>query len=540
MRVIPDVLLKTTRDAEKRVFNALKSVDWGNDWCAYHSLNCSEHAYKRWAEIDFLILGPECALVLEVKGGAVSYQDGIWTWGESRSAEGPFKQAASAMFGLQKKILIEKYNFAPAIRDTMCFGFGVVFPHVAWNFDSPEMPREIVADLHAFQGGVGFEKYLRRLKAYWLSKASRAVPLTTPELRELRAKLRPDIDVYPPYSVNVGMALDEICSLTDEQYSLLDVIDGNDRIAVTGGAGTGKTFLMMQCARRERALGRRVLVVVDSPILAAHLGRLDASPGITFATIDRLDGLGPFEVLLVDEGQDILDLESLSALGEVLPGGLDFGRWRWFMDENNQSHVSGRYQESAYEFLMSGLVSGPPVRVSLQKNVRTTRNVAERIQEWTGADIGIAQFSGYGEPPELVIVEDEGELVQKVEEVLGRLLDEVNPSDIGLVVADELNVEWIAKLAVRLKKRLVPLGVETICSDLRNMILWGSPAKFKGLEKPVIVAVGFSGEAFVADRVSELYVALSRCNYGLWLFVDSGLRQALAANEAQFGQLDRG
>jgi hypothetical protein len=73
--MIPNVLLGNPPSAERRVFEALEKLDLDVRWQAFHSLNCSEHAYKRWSEIDFLIVGPPGLFVLEVKGGRVSVHD---------------------------------------------------------------------------------------------------------------------------------------------------------------------------------------------------------------------------------------------------------------------------------------------------------------------------------------------------------------------------------------------------------------------------------------------------------------------------------
>jgi hypothetical protein len=110
--MVPDVLLGSPPTAEKRVFQALSAANLGSSWQAFHSLNCSEHRYKRWSEIDFLIVGPAGLLVLEVKGGRVSVHGGIWTftdrWGrEHRRAEGPFRQAA------QRRIQVTVTEEAP-------------------------------------------------------------------------------------------------------------------------------------------------------------------------------------------------------------------------------------------------------------------------------------------------------------------------------------------------------------------------------------------------------------------------------------------
>ena len=73
MKVCPDILHSRakTSPAECKVFDLLIKVELGPDWCAFHSLNCSEHEYKRWSELDFVLAGPDGVFVLEVKGGRI-------------------------------------------------------------------------------------------------------------------------------------------------------------------------------------------------------------------------------------------------------------------------------------------------------------------------------------------------------------------------------------------------------------------------------------------------------------------------------------
>jgi hypothetical protein len=203
------------------------------------------------------------------------------------------------------------------------------------------------------------------------------------------------------------------------------------------------------------------------------------------------------------------------------------------MDENNQSRVSGRYEQAARDYLVSGLSTGEPFVAALQRNVRTTRDIAERVHHWTGADIGLTNFSGHGAPPELVVVEHEDDLAERFSEVLACLLDDIDASEIGVVLADGVEISVLNEVPERLRRRLVALDVETVGIPLPGKILWGSAASFKGLEKPVILALGFSPDALQEQKVNELYVALTRCNYGLWLFLDRRLKDELTSREQQ-------
>ncbi len=105
--------------------------------------------------------------------------------------------------------------------------------------------------------------------------------------------------------------------LTDEQYERLDAFEGTPRILCMGGAGTGKTFIAAEMARRHAAAGDRVLMTCASPVLAAYLRARLSSFGIDVMPLEQALGElpqgEPYDVLLLDEAQDVLDLEVLFA-----------------------------------------------------------------------------------------------------------------------------------------------------------------------------------------------------------------------------------
>jgi hypothetical protein len=537
VRLIPGVLLTKKSSAksaaERRLFEILKTVDLGPHWTAYHSLNCSEHAYKHWAEIDFLILGPEGALVLEVKGGRVTLRDGIWIFKdrddrEHLSSEGPFNQARSAMYAL-RDLLSDRYRVAAVVRERLVFGFGVVFPDVDWEVDTSEMPADVVADKFAVTNARNFAKYLKHLKGYWQGKWPDRRPLEAAELREIRQRIRPDVDVFPAFSTRLGRTLEDMQRLTDEQYERLDVIDQNDRVVISGGAGTGKTFLLMQCARRERALGRRVLIVTESPTLAAHLRSIEKDPGISVGSDGGIRSAGdPYDVLFVDEGQDLMTMEHLDRLSSLLKGGLDDGRWRWFMDENNQTNVSGRFDKEALEYLLQGLPTGRPVRLPLRRNVRNTKEIIARVHEWTSADLGTTELTGHGRSPEVVVCRDQGEVASQIARTIESLQrDDVTLDQMGLVVRADAAASLIGLLPPSLRGKTMLLDPVSVRAQVRGKLVWGTPKQFKGLERPVVLLAGFERDDVAGDDPSEFYVASTRGNYSLTIFCDASLAEVL-------------
>lgn len=539
MHISPTALIDCNSAAEKKIFSLLKGVELGKSSVCYHSLNCSKHEYKCWAEIDFLILDPNFAIVLEVKGGRIEQKNGEWTYVDRfddrhKSKEGPFKQAKTAMFALQN-LLVDRYDLPLKNQNDLCFGFGVVFPDIDWDIDTVEMPRELVADRRQCSNPEAFKRYLESVKKFWRAKTPGKEGIGTDLLNAVKSRLRPDVDVYPPFSTRIGYTTDKLGTLTSEQFYVADIIDANDRVIVSGGAGTGKTYLLVQCVRIASANGEKCLVIVHSKVLAAHLHRLLEGTGATVTPIDKLQSLdASFDVLFVDEGQDLMSFDTLDPIGRCLLGGLDHGRWRWFMDENHQSSISGRFDEEALAFMTSKLDEGIPTRVPLKKNVRNTREVARRVILWTGSDIGETEISGHGGNPKLHVVSQDDEEPDRVTDLLtGLFAQGVDRGDVGLILSSDCDPSLIQRLDRDIRENCVRLDTTTVKADLLGRTVFGSVVDFKGLERPIVLAIGFRGKEFVGGKKSELYVALTRANYAFHLFADNTLASLLKKNESE-------
>jgi hypothetical protein len=438
-------------------------------------------------------------------------------------------------------LLAERYRLNSIVSEKVPFGFGVLFPDIDWDLDTPESPASITADRTMLLTSASTMRYLKQIIRYWRDKRERAGVLDHEELRQLRTKLRPDVDVYPPLCQRLGQALTEMQRLTEEQYERLESIEQNDRAIVSGGAGTGKTFLLGQFARRCAARGRHVLVVMHSPTLAAHLNTSIVDPVITVSSFEALQrsAVQLHDVLLVDEGQDLMNMDVLVELSSRLTGGLDEGRWCWFMDENNQTGLAGSFDPQALKFLQSGLKTGKPVKLPLRRNCRNTKEIVRQVQLWTGADIGITEVSGYGMRPQLVAVKDMSTLAPELSRRLREALDGgAEPGDIGIITDDETEPSCFRELPSVIKRLLTPLSVTTVAADLRGRILWGPTSRFKGLERPIIFVLALADTPLDHVRIASLYVALTRANYSLCVLASATLAASLT--EAQRRRLDLG
>ena len=154
MQMIPAIPHGTHSSAEKRLFDLLRGVSnhSSDSYTAYHSLNLTRHAYKRFGEIDFLICSRKGLYVLEVKGSRIACRDGIWSYmnryGEvNQSIEGPFKQAESALHNPPTHCPTKlRKNLPDPLVNCFSIGYGVVFPDIIWETSGAEWDRHTLAD----------------------------------------------------------------------------------------------------------------------------------------------------------------------------------------------------------------------------------------------------------------------------------------------------------------------------------------------------------------------------------------------------------
>src|SRR3954451_7995360 len=103
-RMGPDKPAPTKSMAEMLIFEKIRD-ELPGEWTALHSVGMTIHDAKPWAEIDFVLIGPPGAFCVEVKGGLVCRDGGIWYTTPQHGPkvgkreplkESPFEQVGSA------------------------------------------------------------------------------------------------------------------------------------------------------------------------------------------------------------------------------------------------------------------------------------------------------------------------------------------------------------------------------------------------------------------------------------------------------------
>jgi hypothetical protein len=374
---LTDIETTATSDAERRVARLLRGIDADPDAVAFHSVKLRSHAYKQQAEADFVVLWKGLVFLIEVKGGGVKKYDGVWYSVDRRGdwhklANSPMEQAQSAMYAL-RDILREE-------------GVGW-FAHEALvitpDIDTPPHSLEWQPTHWLAKEDMSIAGMASAFEA--VGAAARRPPAGQRIARnyDLRTRLFGEFTRMPVIDALRGAVIEEQNRATAGQARVLASLARNPRVMVFGGAGTGKSLVLVEAAKQEADQGRSALITFRSPELSSFFAPHVIDREIDVVPFDQLKPSIIYDAVFVDEAQDLMTAEGMDTVDALVVGGRSRGRWRMFLDPNNQAHVDGGFDEDVVE-----LVASEALSVDLDLNVRNTRAMVHVVQEYLGADIG--------------------------------------------------------------------------------------------------------------------------------------------------------
>lgn len=476
-------------------------------------------------EIDFVVAIENAGIVcIEVKGGDISYGPNGWLQG-SRGREHkiePVRQVRQARYALRDFIEGDERWTQKRVR----WEHVVVFPHAEIDpeFAVPDCPRWMIVDRTELANLVDKLKYA-------LLRQENDLPLLTRAgIDQLSTALSGR--GLPQRSV-VARALanqDAADALTEHQAVILDAIRLLNRVEIRGGAGSGKTFLAMEQARRLAQRGQRVALVCYSHGLASFLERVSArwprrqQPAYVgeFHDLGKQWGAaaGPDESLRTEETvkfwEHDLPLQMVQLARQLEPGhrfdaivvdeAQDFADAWWdpLLAALKDEETGGLYvfnDEGQRVFDRHGSPPVPLVPLLLDHNVRNTRQIANAFQPLVGHPM---RFLG-GEGPAVTFVPcRRQEAMNEGDDQVERLLESGwRPEDVALLTTGSRHPEQIERQAA---------GHGSYWESFwdAEQVFYGHVLGFKGLERAaVVLVVNDEGREFERSR-ERLYVGLSR------------------------------
>jgi hypothetical protein len=561
--MIPAVISPdTSSPGEREVFRRLRDDPGTHDWIALHSFELPAHRTQVRGEADFVILVPGCGvLCLEVKAHTSVRRtaDGDWILGaDPPSKRGPFKQAENNMYSLMDVLARRRRQDAEAV----VVWFAVLFtrtefrqPAVEWNewecLDLADFHREPISRL--------VEGVLAKAREKMPRKANTGEP-SREECRAIAHALRPAFEVVRSPAGRRRAHQEELRSFTEAQYVALDSMrpERNSRIIFEGPAGTGKTLLAIEAARRAVLEGERPLVLCFNTLLGRWLKEQQAAIGDD-AEISTLHGLmlrvsgiqvpsaagsefwtqalpeaatshllgrdSPlnFGVLIADEAQDLLRDEYLDFLDLILAGGLSAGRWMLFGDFERQALFDAA-DVSLDDFQSSR--GNVPV-YSLRDNCRNTPRIASYVSLLGGLRPGYDSVlrPDEGLAPRMRYYSRATEQKAILEDLLSGLyregyagedivlLSPVRSSSAALTLSDE---PWRSRVRAYAD------------SPAQGYVRWSTVQAFKGMEAPVVVLTDIA-EVQGLRAEALFYTGLTRATDRLVVVADETVANDVVA-----------
>lgn len=479
------ILDHAASDSERRVARLLVGIDGGPDAVAFHSVTLRSHPHKQQSEADFIVLWKGVVVVIEVKGGGVRYKEGKWwtidrrrEW--HRLPESPMDQANGAKMALRGILRENGMDWYSDQHAVITPDINDLDKAIGW-YPSHWL---VSSDMSVVGLGVALDEIVARAPQPPGGRRAR--------MDEVRERLFGEFTRLPRIDVQRGAVLDEQSRATAGQARYIEGLARTPRLAVVGGAGTGKSLALAEGAKQEADQGRSVLITFKSPGLVPFFTDLVGPRAIDVVPFDRLGTCATYDVVFVDEAQDLMVAEAMDRLDLIVAGGRAAGRWRMFLDPNNQANVDGAFDPEVY-----GLVLADAAVFELPLNVRNTKPIVHVVQNYLGANIGDPAIV-HGEELHWHHVDGAAD-VCAAEKVADELIEQgVHPKSVWIVDAS---------------------STQAPRCDERGLTVT-SPLYAKGLEADRVIACNLP-DPLDAAGVAAFYVAVTRARVALHLVIST-------------------
>lgn len=469
-------------------------------------------------EADVVVASPGVGIaVVEVKGGSVSLQGGVW------------RQVGGGFDGV-----IHPVDQAVACKHLLC---QYLADHPRWTAGRPR-----TAHLVALPATTLPPDFRAPGLARWMTIDRTDVPHAAARIRTALETVRNEPE--PPTADDVDALVDclaepaipqqdllaqlaeraDTCDvLTQRQAKVLTMLESFPRVEIRGGAGSGKTWLAVEKARRLAAQGQNVAIMCYSRGLAEFLKRRVE----TLPKRQRPAYVGTFHYLGIGWGvpagsdddsrywEEFLPGEMVSLASQlpaadrfdaiVIDEGQDFAESWWdavraALRDPDQGSIYVFSDEGQRVFARQGRPTVELMPIPLDENLRNTKQIAGTFSSLAPEQMRIRGQAGV---PVRFVQCSSDDAVDAADDAADALLEEGWPPE---------------ALALLTTHRRHPVQAERQAEGQdaywntywqNDDLFYGHVLGFKGLERPAVVLAvnGFRDEARAREM---LYVGLSR------------------------------
>ena len=562
-RMIPS-FADSESPGERELFRRLQAEPGTETWIVLHSLEIAKHVTQRQGEADFVVVIPNRGVVvIEVKAHqrVTRSADGVWQLGgQPPSRRSPFKQADRAKFSLldyldSQSIPTDAVPFASIVWFTSIRGERELRESIEWEawqmLDRDDLDSSVSVPILAAISG---ERSRNR-------KSNSASNFRPESAAAMVKALRPKFDVaVKPEDLKTRRQA-QLISLLDEQYDALDSVSENRSVVIVGPAGSGKTLLAKEFARRESIQGRSGWLLCFNRLLGIEIKTATAEfPGVVASSIHRLmleiaelemptdpgadfwdrvlpdlalgaalGGEFEREFLVVDEAQDLLSETHLDLLDLLVVGGLAGGRVVFFGDFERQSIYGEGRGPAHLQMRLGGAAT-----FRLGSNCRNLPRVGALVSQVARLRPGYRRFRRLddGIDPRMYWYGSSAEQGRRLVQAIQDLRNE----DFSLEEIVVLSVRRAGSVAMNTTDTwLRRVLVETRTPDpVIGRVRFSTVHSFKGLESPAVVLTDI--DDFNTPNLADLlYVGITRATDRVSVLSDKSVLELLyfegASNE---------
>lgn len=420
---------------EDLIYNALSLLS--DDYWVVHSfkmVGVTDEGSLSEREADFVVFNKRLGiLVIEAKAGQVQTIDGVWCYGNGTPMKhgGPYRQASDIKWALYDRF--EDMGLSH-LRGKCKLVHAVWFPSIhSSQLGALDYSSEAARELTLCKNDLGNPgQMIQSIMSFDVSDVR--THLSDREAREILDKIiRPEFKIVPINAVDYGYSNYVFARLLDEQVRVLDFLQEQKSAAINGAAGTGKTLVAIEHAKRISA-SDRVLFLCFNRLLSENIKqRCSDFANIDVYTIDALcmrmvgnldfgelvskisenTSLFPYRHVVVDEGQDFGQeaIEEADVLGYLSLLVEERGGTIYFFYDRRQL-VQG--------VGLPRVISDSDCRLTLYRNCRNTENIARcslrSLNDNSGGQVLLSNEPG--NPPLLKISSINKELESFVDDEL--------------------------------------------------------------------------------------------------------------------------
>lgn len=525
-RIVPELDLAVIEDeGEARLYSAARNLP--EDYTAVYKYKfCDEITGAVIRQADLVVIHPfKGFIVFKVHLGQVALFNGRWheytKAGYREMEKDPVAEARAAAFAIAR-LYRDKYSW----NFPLAFDIGLCFP-ACGKLQGQAPPFVKPANLLL---GRDLDNFSVRMSEIFV-----AMPRTGRDpaaIARLVDLLTASFKLYNTLESQLRSFADRARhKFTEEQDRILEETELNRRMVFYGAAGTGKTMLAVEKARRLAEAGKRVLLTCFNKHLASQFptdvenltarhfhGLLEGLAG-TRSLADSSDHDNYFENVLPGAGlkyfSQLSQEEKFDAL--IVDEGQDF-RPHWFacleamIKEDGEFYVFADPSQNIFKVNPAGLEALPASRFRLTVNLRNTTSVCQR---WISPISGMSVRLGLRDTGEVSFFawSNDNQQLRLLEREVSRLLARgIAARRITILSPHRLEKSCLAGI-----DSLEGCPIAQVGDPRPTALRFSTIRSFKGLEADIVLLIGVRPDSPACAR-PDLYVGGSRARYILQIF----------------------